>query len=316
MKHTGLHHVSVLGANAKEAYHFYHDILGLQMIMNTVNQDDNSMIHLFFGDESGRSGTEFTVFEMKGAPRNQFGTNAIERTMFLVHDRAALDFWVQRFDQFGVEHYGIETFDGRDVLRFEDSDGQRLGLVYRDEPLVGMEPYNHPDIDSAYLIQGIGDVHLRVRYPEATSDVLTKHFGFEKINEYTMGRNRVERYQYKGNAFKHEVHLIEDKTSPIQRLGVGGAHHLAFGVETRQDLESLVNYLGEHSIINSNVKDREFFKSLYFREPNYNLFEVATPVVHSFGDLPEQHLTYDEQPLFLPEFLESRREEIERLIKE
>lgn len=84
MKNTGIHHVSVLGSDIRKSYNFYHNILGLKLILKTVNQDDSNMYHLFFGDETGREGTEFTVFEMKGARGNKFGTNAIERTMFLV----------------------------------------------------------------------------------------------------------------------------------------------------------------------------------------------------------------------------------------
>lgn len=105
MNNTGLHHISVLSSNAERAFYFYHHILGLKLILKTVNQDDPNIYHLFFGDETGRGGTEFTVFEMKGAKENRFGTNAIERTMFLVRSEKSLYFWEKRFDDFNVCHY-------------------------------------------------------------------------------------------------------------------------------------------------------------------------------------------------------------------
>ncbi|MCQ9209110.1 VOC family protein [Granulicatella seriolae] len=315
MGHTGIHHVSVIGGDGKEAYEFYHKILGLKLVMKTVNQDENNMYHLFFGDETGREGTEFTLFEMKGTPKNQFGTNAIERTMFLVKSREALDYWMERLDSFEVEHYGIEKYGKDTMLRFEDFDGQRLGFVYPDHELSDLNPYKAPDIPEEFLIQGIAQVHLRVRYPEATAYLLENYFQFEKGGTYNLLHLPVTCFKAPNNKFAQEIHVIEDKTSPIQRLGVGGIHHVAFGVTEMSDLYKLVDTLNEHNMVNSGIKNREFMQSVYFREPNYNLFEVATPIVKEEGMLPEQDLEWEQQPLFLPDFLEYKRESIEECLE-
>lgn len=311
MKNTGLHHVSVLSSNAECAYQFYTKILGMKLTLKTVNQDDVAMYHLFFGDEEGRIGTEFTVFEMKGTPLNQFGTNAIERTLFLVQSEEALDFWKARFEKFGVLHYGIEEYNGRIILRFEDEDGQRLGLVYREDvDWEKMKPHVAVDIPVEFAIAGIAGVELRVRYPKATARLLMDTFGFVFAGETAFYGRRVEIYQFNGEIFPHEVHLIEDKDSPIQRLGVGGIHHVAFGVESVNDLQELVEDLNDRNKVHSGIVNREFMASSYFREANYNLFEVATPfletkVIEADAD------TFEDIPLFLPDFLENRRTEIE-----
>lgn len=307
-----LHHVSVLSSNAERAFYFYHHILRLKLILKTVNQDDPNMYHLFFGDETGRGGTEFTVFEMKGMKENRFGTNAIERTMFLVRSEKSLYFWEKRFDDFNVCHYGIETYNGQKILRFEDEDGQRLGLVYRKGELREMEPFVAEDIPEEHAVLGIGDIHLRVRYTEPTQKILENNYGFEKYDEITVNNLKVSLFRFKNSPFKHEIHIIEDKASEIQRLGVGGIHHIAFGVESVEDLKVLQKELEDKNVQNSGIIDREFIVSSYFREPNFNLFETATPLNKEKESFPEQGKQFHEIPLFLPEFLENRREEIER----
>lgn len=311
MKNTGIHHISVLSNSAKRAYEFYTKILGLKLTLKTVNQDDSAMYHLFFGDEEGRVGTEFTVFEMKGTPMNQFGTNAIERTWFLVKNLEALTFWVNRFEQFGVLHYGVESFGGTSILRFEDEDGQRLGLMYDQQTdWSKMHPHITKDISEKVAIGGVAGVELRVRYPEATGKYLVGMFGFSKEEIVDFQERKYHHYQFHGEIFHHHVYLIEDRTSPIQKLGVGGIHHVAFGVESVRDLEQLVEKLDDHNKIHSGIVNREFMVSTYFREGNYNLFEVATPFVEE-KIIQEVADKFEEIPLYLPEFLEEKRTEIE-----
>lgn len=313
MKTTGIHHVSVLATSAEKAYYFYHQVLGMKHSLKTVNQDDPLMWHLFFGDDLGREGTEFTVFQMNHSPENHFGTNAIERTYFLVPSEDSLQFWIERFDQYNVCHYGIEQYGNRTILRFEDEDGQRLGLVYHDNVnQEEMRPFSHPEIPREHAIVGIGEVHLRVRYHKATERQLVNFFGFEKIATIEAMDRKVIQYRHKNNPFQHEIHLIEDQTSPIQRLGTGGIHHLAFGVGSIADLQQLELELEEYGIFHSGIKNRDFMHSSYYREPNYNLFEIATPLSTKKEKTPEQFANFSDIPIFLPDFLENRRTEIER----
>ncbi|MDO5088291.1 MAG: VOC family protein [Leptotrichiaceae bacterium] len=312
MKNTGLHHVSVLSSDAERAYYFYHHILGLKLILKTVNQDDPNMYHLFFGDETGRAGTEFTVFEMKGTRENSFGTNSIERTMFLVRSEASIRFWENRLTDFNVCHYGIETYNGQKILRFEDEDGQKLGFVYRNAEIGEMEPFIVEDIPEEHAILGIGDVYLRVRYTEPTQKIIEENYGFEKYGETVWNDFKVSMFRFEDSPFKHEIHIIEDKKSRLQHLGTGGIHHIAFGVEDVEDLEELQKELDEKNVQSSGIVNREFIVSSYFREPNYNLFETATPLSKGKDSFPKQGRKFHEIPLFLPEFLEKKREEIER----
>ena len=314
MKNTGIHHVSILASDIREAYNFYHNILGLKLILKTVNQDDSNMYHLFFGDETGREGTEFTVFEMKGARENRFGTNAIERTMFLVSSEDSLYFWEKRLDEFNVLHYGIEEYNGQKILRFEDRDGQKLGLVYRKGKIGEMYPFVKEGIPKKHAILGIGDVYFRVRYTEPTQKILENYYGFIKYGETEFYNHKISLFKSEDNPFGHEIHVIEDKDSAVERNGVGGIHHIAFGVESVSDLEELQQKIDEKNYLGSGIKNREFIVSSYFREASHLLFETATPLNRSSKDLPEQGKDFDKIPLFLPKFLESKRERIERNI--
>lgn len=313
MRNTGIHHISVLSSSAKEAYDFYHKILGMKLILNTVNQDDNSMIHLFFGDEGGQAGTEFTVFDMgKEFKVNQFGTNAIERTYFLLGSEDSLTYWEDRLESMGVCQYGIEDYNGRKQLRFEDWDGQKLGFTYREDlDLSGLSPFQAPDIPKQHVIYGLAEVHFRVRYPEATAEWLVDRFGFEAAGQFVWQDKAVETYKFPGSVFGHEIHVIVDKTSPVQRLGSGGVHHIAFGVQNKADLQELEDYLADRNKPNSGIVYREFFHSMYFREPNYLLFEVATPLDKDRDTFPAQDKDYEDLDLDLPDFLEGKRQAIE-----
>ncbi len=312
MKNTGLHHVSVLSSDVKKAYGFYHSILGLKLILKTVSQDDPNMYHLFFGDETGRGGTEFTIFEMKNYKYKKFGTNSIERTMFLVPTEESIYYWENRLNKYNVLNYGIEIYNDKKILRFEDEDGQNLGFVYKDNiNLDKMNPYVADDIPKEHSILGIGDIYLRVRYTEPTQKIIEEFFGFVKYNEIIKNNLKISLFKFYDNDFKHEIHIIEDKNSSLEDLGIGGVHHISFGVETIEDLEYLQQKLEEKNFVNSNIVDREFIISSYFREANNILFEVATPLSKDKKEFPLQNQNFDEITLYLPKFLEKNRKEIE-----
>ena len=311
----GIHHVSVLSSDAQKAFHFYHDILGLNLTMKTVNQEETSMYHLFFGDQIGQEGTEFTVFEMKNFPKNKFGTNAIERVMFSVMEVDSLLFWQNRLDRYGVEHYGIETFDQYQLLRFDDFDGQRLGFVVQPS-VINQFAAPASAIPNNHVIQGIAFVYLRLRYPSATGHFLENYAAFKKTNMYRLLHLPVTVYQQKNSQFSHALHLIEDKVSPLEKLGTGGIHHLALGIDTVDSLNELKVALSDRAIVHSEIKNREFFTSLYLRDPNQLLFEVATPPERHGYSKGNQPLNWSEYELILPRFLEHQRQYIERKLYE
>ena len=120
MKNLGIHHVSSLISDIHNSYDFYHNILGLKLLIKTVNQDEQTMYHLFFSDTTGRGGTEFTLFQINTFKENKFGTNAIERIIFAVPSIESLTYWENRLNQFNIEHYGVETYGDELMLRFEE----------------------------------------------------------------------------------------------------------------------------------------------------------------------------------------------------
>lgn len=314
MNNTGIHHISSLVGNIHQAYHFYHQVLGLKLVLKTVNQEDSSMYHLFFGDDLGRVGTEFTIFDMPHHARQRLGTNRLERTLFLVRDKAALNFWANRLTTYGIEHEGVQAFGQKHLLMFEDEDGQLLGLTYQ-ETRGKMFPYEGEDIPAEMAIFGIAGIQLRVREEGPLLDLLTEVFGFEEEErlDYQGQKLIVMRFD---NVFQHRIHLIVDKDSPISVTGVGGIHHLALGVLDRSDLEDLVTRLNLVNRPHSGIINRDFMHSLYFRAPNYLLFEVATMVGQRETSTPKQAKNLDQVELFLPSFFEEERETIEAGLKQ
>lgn len=313
MTNTGIHHISVMSSNVEDAFNFYHEILGLKLTMKTVNQEDSRMYHLFFGDENGNEGTEYTVFEMKRTKPYVFGTNALERTMFLVPNEESLYFWKERLDKFDVFNYDVEDYGSKKILRFEDEDGQRLGFEYEENiELSNFTPYVSDDIPKEHAILGISSLHMRVRYLEPTERMLENTFSFKKINKLSAFGKHVVIFQF-DNKFKHKIHVIVDKDSPNQHLGVGAIHHIAFGVENIDDLSEIVEDLDMRNIARSELKNRDFMHSLYFRDATRNVIEVATPISDK-GIIIDQKEKFENIELFLPEFLEDRREEIENYL--
>lgn len=309
MRNTGIHHISSLVSDIEVAYDFYHRILGLKLLLKTVNQEDSRMYHLFFGDEEGQEGSEFTIFEMKDYRPNRFGTNALERTLFLVNSYDSLLYWEERLTGFAVQTEGVVPYQDGHILRFEDSDGQKLGLLYQKHGS-DLKPYLPSDMPSQHAILGLAQIHVRVRELVPVLDLLRDVFDF-RAGEAFRDQGLMVYPLIFDNAFGHQIHLIEDRTSPISVIGVGGIHHLALGVASKDDLEGLATYLDSQNLRHTGLVDRDFMTSLYFRAPNYLMFEVATALYRERTHFPAQGLPFRDLPLFLPEFLEKERTAIE-----
>ena len=161
----GLHHVSALTAQADQNYRFYTEIMGLRLIKKTVNQDDVSVYHLFYGDEIGNPGTELTFFEIPMAGRTREGVNSISATSLRVPNDAALAYWVQRFDEYEVPHGEIVERGGRATLALTDFEGMRLILVSdeHNSGVAGGTPWDRSPVPSEFAIVGLGPIHLTVR---------------------------------------------------------------------------------------------------------------------------------------------------------
>jgi glyoxalase family protein len=310
----GQHHVSAITGSAKENYQFYTKVLGLRLVKKSVNQDDTSVYHLFYADERGNPGTDLTFFEFPGAVQGQRGTNSISATSLRVANDESLDYWKERFDQYKVNYDQISHDSGRATLSFRDPEGQGLILV-SDEHNVGVaggKPWDKSPVPQEYAIRGLGPVHLTVSKLENTSMILTKLLGYREKETYHTDGHDIHVFETGEGGTGAEVHVEERPDLPVERQGSGSVHHVAFRVEDEEQLNQWVNVLKEVRIPNSGFVERYYFKSLYFREPNGILFELATDGPGFEGDEDFEHLG---ERLALPPFLEDQREAIEARLK-
>ncbi|WP_433708168.1 ring-cleaving dioxygenase [Paenibacillus illinoisensis] len=317
MQIKGLHHVSALTAHAAENYRFYTDVMGLRLIKKTVNQDDVSVYHLFYGDEKGNPGTELTFFEIPMAGQTREGVNSISATSLRVPSDAALQYWIKRFDEYEVPHGEITNRGGRATLSFTDFENQRLILV-SDENNTGVpggKPWDQSPVPAEYGIVGLGPVHLTVQDASLTAAVLTELLGFRQKGTYpafVAGQPDVLVFESGEGGSSSEVHVEERNDLPIERPGRGSVHHVAFRVDNEEELKQWVERVRNYSFPNSGFVDRFYFRSLYFREANGILFELATD---GPGFDTDEELAHLGESLALPPFLEGRRAEIEANLK-
>jgi glyoxalase family protein len=315
MELTGLHHVSAMTAQAVRNVEFYTHLMGMRLVKKTVNQDDTTSYHLFYGDEIGRPGTELTFFDIAHLAPNRPGSRSISRTALRVTGPEALTYWQERFAEHGVTHGEIRLEAGRAVLPFDDFEGQRLALV-DDEgaPLPGGTPWDKSPVPAAMGIRGLASVNLTVADPEPTAWVLTEVMGF-RLAENEAGTEPAEQVLIfdtgpGGPGAQVRLHVRPDL--PPERLGRGGVHHVAFRVPDLDEHDSWIRRLAAMDVRNSGIIDRYYFQSIYFREPNGILFELATDGPGFATDEDEETLG---ERLALPPFLEPQRERIEARLR-
>ncbi|WP_440117000.1 ring-cleaving dioxygenase [Paenibacillus sp. QZ-Y1] len=317
MQIKGLHHVSALTAHASENYRFYTNVMGLRLIKKTVNQDDVSVYHLFYGDEKGNPGTELTFFEIPMAGQTREGVNSISATSLRVPSDAALTYWQQRFDEFDVPHGEIIERGGRATLSFTDFESQRLILVSDEHNtgVAGGKPWDQSPVPSEYGIVGLGPIHLTVKDASLTAPVLTELLGFRQKGTYpafVTGQPDVIVFESGEGGSGAEVHVEERNDLAQERPGRGSVHHVAFRVDNEEELKQWVERVHNFQFPNSGFVDRFYFRSLYFREANGILFELATD---GPGFDTDEELAHLGESLALPPFLEGRRAEIESKLK-
>jgi glyoxalase family protein len=311
MELGGLHHLTAVTTEASENVAFYTQVLGLRLVKKTVNQDDVSAYHLFYGDEVGRPGTEVTFFDwphLRIAP-NHAGAGEISATELRIAGRDALEYWAERLAEFGVAHGGIEERDGRPFIAFTDHEGQRLRLV--DDAGSGVEggvPWEGSPVPQEAGVRGLGAVELTVRELDPTAWVLTEVLGFRREGEYSHDGGRVVVFEVGPGGPGSEVLVVEEPGVPPARLGRGGVHHVAFRTPDDEEHAAWRERIQATGLGVTPQIDRYYFRSIYFREPGGVLFEIATDGPGFTADEDAAHLG---ERLSLPPFLEPHREEIE-----
>ncbi|GAA0452137.1 ring-cleaving dioxygenase [Alkalibacillus silvisoli] len=313
MELLGIHHVSAMTKHAQQNVDFYTELLGMRLVKKTVNQDDPSMYHLFYGDEVGNPGTELTFFEMTQIGQNHDGNNSISTTSLRVPNNEALQYWEKRLTEAGVEHEGIVEQFGRKVLPFRDFENQRLTLVSdeNNQGVLAGSPWEKSKANPKHGIIGLGPIHLTVPNLDRTEPILTKLLSFSRSGTYTHHQTEKEVVVFETGegGTGAELHVHERPDVLAERLGRGGVHHVAFRVKDEEEMHQWIDRLNKAKIGNSGFVDRFYFKSVYFREPNGILFELATDGPGFTTDEGEATLG---ESLALPPFLEEKREQIER----
>jgi len=311
MQLNGLHHVTAVTARIADNLDFYTRILGLRLVKKSVNQDDVSAYHLFYADKEGSPGTDMTFFDWPHVGPNVRGSDSISGTAFRVGSREALDFWVNRFDQHGVSHAEIIEFAGRELLPFEDSEGQQLYLVNDRGVEFEGDIWQLPDIPDEYALRGFYSTIFSVQSTDQLDMIFTNILNFEKVEtvEWIDGVSSATIYTTKhGGGAGSEVWLLEQPHLGRGRLGAGGTHHVAFRVKDFDEQKQWHNHLNEAGMQVSQMIDRFWFRSIYFRVSGGILFEIATDGPGFDIDEAPENLG---EKLILPPFLEHRRDEIE-----
>lgn len=312
MQLNGLHHVTAVTSQAQANVNFYTQVLGMRLVKKTVNQDDVSAYHLFYGDELGRPGTELTFFDWEHIGPNRRGPGAITGTALRVNGRAALDYWAERLTDHGIAHSGVHEFHGRATLRFADPEGQALALV-DDQGVDGGVPWAQSPVPPAYGIRGLYASTLTVPNLDATARVLTGVMGYKQSQSYpAQGGATATVFELNGGGAGNELVVVELPASQPARLGAGGVHHIAFRVPDGEAQRAWRERLAAAGLGVTEVIDRFYFQSIYFRIPGGVLFEIATDGPGFATDEDPAHLG---ERLSLPPFLEPHRVRIERGLK-
>ncbi len=303
---SGIHHVTAIAGPAARNFEFYTRVLGVRFVKKTVNFDDPGTYHFYYGDETGQPGSVLTFFPWEHAAAGRGGVGQTHQTTFRVPARS-LGYWTHRFIEKGVAHEALEKRFGESVLPFTDPDGMSLALV--GIPDAENEPgWSNGDVPAEHAIRGFHGVTLLLESAAKTGAILTDVFGFAEAGR----EGSIIRYRNADAGIGSVVDIYEAKGFLPGRLGRGSVHHIAFrAADDAEEAEMARKLVSNHGMRPTEQKDRNYFRSVYFREPGGVLFEIATDVPGFAVDEPVATLGRD---LKLPPFLEPHRADIEKVL--
>lgn len=300
---TGLHHLTAIATDAQANIDFYAGLLGLRLVKKTVNFDDPSAYHLYYGDETGTPGSIITFFYWPGARRGRVGTGQTT-AITLSAPEGSLDYWRERLQRHDVAAERRTRF-GEDVLAFSDPDGIPVEIVAvaHDE----RRGWTGAGIPAERALRGMHTAELTVSDPGPTSDLLTGLMG------YTLVRREGNRARFEaapGGSGRY-VDVIGAGSTPRGTGGAGTIHHIAFRVADDEAELEMQERLTDAEYYVSDVRDRDYFRSIYYRERGGILFEIATDIPGFVVDEPVESLG---TALKLPKQFEPARAQIERIL--
>ncbi len=270
MKLEGIHHITAITADAQGNVDFYADVLGLRLVKKSVNQDQTSVYHLFYADETGDPGSDITFFEYPGLPRGRAGAGMIHRVIWRVTGEEALEFWQRR-----LADAGYESSRGEQYLRFEDFEGlehELLVVENPDQPLIA----RHPEIPPELALQGFHAVRAFTRDPERSRNLLENTLGFAPRTRPEPDSQEPGSAAFEARGDRRRGYYIYDSPPPERGLqGAGTVHHVAWAGEP-EDEAAWQERVAAAGARPTPIIDRHYFRSVYFREPSGVLFEIAT----------------------------------------
>lgn len=301
----GLHHITAIAGSAKKNLDFYTKVLGLRLLKKTVNFDDPGTYHLYYGDEAGSPGTILTFFPYEGARKGIAGTGMATHIGYAVPE-GSFDFWIKRFDEHGVRYDLPSDKFGEKYIALKDPDGLRLELVIPKNK-DNRKAWETDEVKENVATKGFHSVTLTLIDTKKTAKILTDIFGYELQDQ------EGNHYRYATNAVEGAA-IIDLLEAPGAHNGLGGAgtnHHIAFRVKNEEVLMQYRAKVMESGLNITDKIDRNYFYSLYFREPGGVLFEIATDNPGFAIDEPVEELG---QKLLLPPQYEAQRAKIEAVL--
>jgi len=302
MKTAGLHHITAVTKDPQTNIDFYQQVLGQRLVKTTVNFDDPGTYHLYYGDYTGIPGTAMTFFGWLNSVQGKVGTGETQAVAYTIPQQS-VSYWNARLKQLGFSPERVETRFGQDVIPFIDPEGMRLELA-AEENLPTIQPWQGSPVPEEHELRGFYGVSLWLEEIESTTRILTEILGYQQAGQEG---NRY-RFTVPGDAPGKVVDLVHKPNTGRGTFGASSVHHIAFRAssdEHQQEIQQQVRKMGIHA---TQVIERHYFRSVYFRTPGGVLFEIATDQPGFTIDESAETLG---QKLVLPPWHESRREEIE-----
>lgn len=302
-KILGLHHVTAISSSPQKTIDFYTEILGLRLVKLTINYDDPTTYHLYFGDELGHPGTILTFFPWPGAPKGRHGAGQLTIISFSIPEKS-LTYWTNRFESIGIPSRGHGERFGDKIVSFADPDAQRLELVSTHD-FGNRQPWRYGPVPPEHAIRGFHSVTLEEQALEDTESLMVDVLGFRQLGQE---ENRF-RYEVGSGGAGTLVDVLAQPETPRGFVSVGTVHHVAFRVPDEEEQKALRREIVKVIPSVTPVIDRNYFRSIYFREPGGVLFEAATDPPGFTIDEPADKLG---TKLAVPPWLESQRQAIEK----
>jgi len=299
--HRGLHHISVIASDPQTNYDFYVKKLGMRMVKKTVNQDDPTKYHLFYANSEGGAGSSLTFFPWPRARKGTPGSGEATAVSLAVPDDS-ISYWKNRLNEQNIVFEGPYRRFEKKILSFKDPDGLQLHLVFENRK-IGLPDWPKTPVPKESRIQGFWSTTLELDQTEDTAEILTSILGFSEVAT----EDNATLYQTESE-LGHSL-IIEEVPFRRGQNGAGIVHHVAFQTKDDEDLQKLRHEVLRLGLQPTEIIDRHFFKSVYFRTPGGVLFEMAT---HGPGYFVNSDPAEDQaEKLELTPWHESRRQEIE-----